>query len=165
MLEFHELAELFALMDGDEAVALGDDLKANGQLEPIWLYEDKVLDGRNRYLQCIRVGIEPTLRPYLETIRSRSLSRSTSSAVTWMRASVPLLRRSWQTCPHIAPTISPQICVLLKQRRQSISMFRRARCLPQRQSGVMPFLMSLTPSNRARFRCLPLAHFEGHPAA
>jgi hypothetical protein len=65
MLEFHELAELFALMDGDEAVALGDDLKANGQLEPIWLYEDKVLDGRNRYLQCIRVGIEPTLRPYL----------------------------------------------------------------------------------------------------
>src|SRR2546430_5520016 len=64
-LEFHELAGLFPLMTGDESKTLGDDIKVNGQHEPIWLYEDKVLDGRNRYLECIRVGVEPTLRPYL----------------------------------------------------------------------------------------------------
>jgi hypothetical protein len=65
VLEFHELAKLFPMMTVDDAKALGDDIKVNGQHEPIWLYEDKVLDGRNRYLQCIRVDVEPALRPYL----------------------------------------------------------------------------------------------------
>jgi hypothetical protein len=64
-LEFHELANLFPLMTGDDAKALGDDIKANGQHEPIIMFEEKILDGRNRYLECIRVGVVPTFRPYL----------------------------------------------------------------------------------------------------
>jgi hypothetical protein len=64
-LEFHELANLFPMMTGDDAKALGDDIKANGQHEPIIMFEEKILDGRNRYLECIRVGVEPTFRPYL----------------------------------------------------------------------------------------------------
>jgi hypothetical protein len=103
-LDFHELANLFPMMTVDDANALGDDIKVNGQHEPIWLYEDKVLDDRNRYLQCIRVDVEPALRPYLGETRSRSSSRLTSSVVTRMKASVPSLRRSWRTCRHIVRT-------------------------------------------------------------
>ena len=63
-LEFHPLANLFPLMEGAEAEALGDDIKANGQREPIWLLEGTTLDGRNRYLQCCRVGVEPVTSDY-----------------------------------------------------------------------------------------------------
>jgi hypothetical protein len=52
-------------MTDDDAKALGDDIKANGQHEPIIMFEEKILDGRNRYFECIRVGVEPTFRPYL----------------------------------------------------------------------------------------------------
>jgi hypothetical protein len=64
-LEFHELAGLFPMMTGDDAKALGDDIKANGLHEPIIMFQEKILDGRNRYLECIRVGVKPTFRPYL----------------------------------------------------------------------------------------------------
>ena len=63
-LEFHPLANLFPLLEGTEAEALGADIAANGQHEPIWLYRDQILDGRNRYLQCLRLGIEPVFRDF-----------------------------------------------------------------------------------------------------
>lgn len=41
---------------------LADDIKANGLLAPVTLYEDKVLDGRNRYRACKLAGVEPKFR-------------------------------------------------------------------------------------------------------
>jgi hypothetical protein len=58
-LPFHPLADLFPLMEGEEFDALVADIKANGQREPITLYQGKILDGRNRYLACLAAGIEP----------------------------------------------------------------------------------------------------------
>ena len=46
-LEFHDYAQLFPLIVGDEYQALLDDIDANGQREPIVLYEGKILDGRS----------------------------------------------------------------------------------------------------------------------
>src|SRR6516164_995725 len=40
------------------------DIKVKGLCEPIVLYENKTLDGRNRYLACIAAGIEPTFKTY-----------------------------------------------------------------------------------------------------
>ena len=37
-LQIHELASIFPRMPGDEFAALKLDIKANGLLEPIWLY-------------------------------------------------------------------------------------------------------------------------------
>lgn len=58
-LEFHDYAQLFPLIVGDEYQALLDDIDTNGQREPIVLYEGKILDGRNRYRVCKDLLIEP----------------------------------------------------------------------------------------------------------
>lgn len=63
-IEFHPLAELFPLMDGDEFAALIADIKANGLREPIVLHDGKILDGRNRYRACVQAGVRPTLQEW-----------------------------------------------------------------------------------------------------
>jgi hypothetical protein len=57
--EFHPLADLFPMMSDEEIDVLGDDMLANGQRESIAVFDEKILDGRNRYLACMRKGIEP----------------------------------------------------------------------------------------------------------
>jgi ParB-like nuclease domain len=61
---FHPLANLFPEMEQDEYGRLVEDIKANGQLEPIWLYEGQILDGRHRYLACQDAKLEPITRVY-----------------------------------------------------------------------------------------------------
>lgn len=63
--EFHPVAELFPLMQGDEFHELAQDIKVNGLREPIWLHPDgRVLDGRNRYNACKEVDVEPDYRTW-----------------------------------------------------------------------------------------------------
>src|SRR5205807_5405213 len=40
------------------------DIKANGLHQPIWTYQDKIIDGRNRYKACLEAGIEPQFREW-----------------------------------------------------------------------------------------------------
>jgi ParB-like chromosome segregation protein Spo0J len=58
-LEFHPLADIFPLLEGDEFNNLVSDIKANGLHEAIIVYEDKILDGRNRYRALLALGIDP----------------------------------------------------------------------------------------------------------
>jgi ParB-like chromosome segregation protein Spo0J len=64
VLRFHPLADIFPLMEGEEFDALVADIEANGQREPITLFEGKILDGRNRYRACVKVGIEVKTEPF-----------------------------------------------------------------------------------------------------
>jgi hypothetical protein len=57
-LEFHPLANLFPLIEGEEFDALAGDIRDNGLHEPIDLYQGKILDGRNRYRAALAAGIE-----------------------------------------------------------------------------------------------------------
>lgn len=48
-MKYHKLAEYFPILEGDEFEQLKQDIKDNGQLEPIVIYEDSILDGVNRW--------------------------------------------------------------------------------------------------------------------
>lgn len=62
--EYHELANLFPLMDEAQHGDLVADIKENGLIEAIILHEGKILDGRNRYNACNDAGVEPNLVEY-----------------------------------------------------------------------------------------------------
>ena len=52
----HPHSEIFPLMEGDEFDGLVESIAKHGLLEPIVLYEGKILDGRNRYRAAREVG-------------------------------------------------------------------------------------------------------------
>jgi len=63
--EFHEVANIFPLMQGAEFETLKADIASNGLLEAIWLHSDgRIIDGRNRYRACLEVGVEPVYRTW-----------------------------------------------------------------------------------------------------
>lgn len=61
-MEFHPIAELFPLMESDDLESLALSIKNNGLRNEIVIYDGKILDGRNRYLACQSIGIEPTYK-------------------------------------------------------------------------------------------------------
>ena len=58
-MRFHPICLLFPRMTDDELRELADDIRQNGLLHDIVLYEGKILDGRNRYLACPMAGVKP----------------------------------------------------------------------------------------------------------
>lgn len=58
-LKQHPLSAAFPAMSADDFAALVGDIKANGQREPVMVYEGMVLDGWHRYTACLEAGIKP----------------------------------------------------------------------------------------------------------
>jgi len=56
--EFHPLSQSLPLMREPDFSEFMVDIKAHGQIAPIGLLDGKILDGRNRYLACQKLGIE-----------------------------------------------------------------------------------------------------------
>lgn len=67
--QFHELSDIFPMMSESEYRELKNDIQENGLIEPIWLYEDQIIDGRNRYKACRELGVN---------IQTRELNGDTS---------------------------------------------------------------------------------------
>jgi hypothetical protein len=60
----HPIADVWPMMDEAKLAELADDIRKNGQLVPVWLYEEKILDGRNRWAACKIAGVEPKTKEY-----------------------------------------------------------------------------------------------------
>ncbi|HLE82209.1 MAG TPA: ParB/RepB/Spo0J family partition protein [Dehalococcoidia bacterium] len=63
-LQPHKLASLFPAIPEEEFNQLVQDIRSGGLLEPIWLYEGKVLDGWHRYRAAKKAGVEPRAREW-----------------------------------------------------------------------------------------------------
>lgn len=63
-MQFHKVANIFPLLEGEEFQVLVEDIRQNGQIEPIWIYQGQIIDGRNRYRACMELGIEPKYREW-----------------------------------------------------------------------------------------------------
>ena len=80
-MDVHEIAAVFPPMRDAEFAALVADIRERGQLEPVWTFEGKVIDGRHRLLACKKLGIEPRTREWdgagslLEFVISLNLQR------------------------------------------------------------------------------------------
>ena len=60
----HEFSKLIPEPTADEKAALAADIKKNGLIEPIILFEEKVLDGRSRQEGCAKSGEEPRYKKF-----------------------------------------------------------------------------------------------------
>jgi ParB-like chromosome segregation protein Spo0J len=63
-MKHHPIADVWPMMAEDKLHELADDIRKNGQLVPVWLYEGKILDGRNRWAACKIAGVEPKTKEY-----------------------------------------------------------------------------------------------------
>src|SRR6516162_8695767 len=70
-VKFHAYAEIFPLLEGEEFDQLVADIKAHGLHEPVVVYQDQILDGRNRYRACVAAGVEWRSVPYTGNERNR----------------------------------------------------------------------------------------------
>jgi len=85
-MEIHEYADMIPRMLAEEYESLKQDIKQNGLIEPIVLYDGKILDGRHRYNACKELGIKPNYINYdgedalsfviAKNIHRRSLTKS-----------------------------------------------------------------------------------------
>ena len=58
MYEIDPLANIVAMANDQEQLALTEDIRKNGQREPAVLWQNKIVDGRCRQLACTTLGIE-----------------------------------------------------------------------------------------------------------
>lgn len=58
----HPAANLFPMLSDAEVWELANDIGAKGLVEPIVIHEGLILDGRNRWVACIRAGVGPRTR-------------------------------------------------------------------------------------------------------
>ena len=63
-MNIHLVADIFPRMSSAEFGALRDDIKTNGQREPIWTWRGQVIDGRHRAQACDELGIGTLSREY-----------------------------------------------------------------------------------------------------
>jgi hypothetical protein len=62
--EIHEIANILPMMNAIEFEAFKKDIAKNGLREPIYLFDNKIIDGRNRYKACLETNTKPIFKNY-----------------------------------------------------------------------------------------------------
>jgi hypothetical protein len=66
-IEFHPIADIFDLLEGEEFDELVKDISEHGLQLPIIKHEGKILEGRNRYRACLKSGVAPIFNTFSGT--------------------------------------------------------------------------------------------------
>jgi hypothetical protein len=78
-MKIHPLCEAFPALEGAELSELADDIKRNGQLQPILTLDGQIVDGRNRFNACREARVKPKFKPYrgdpLSLVKSLNIHR------------------------------------------------------------------------------------------
>lgn len=77
----HPAAELFPKMNEKQFGTLKEGIKRNGQLEPVWIYEGQLIDGRHRLRACRALGIQARFEGLAESEVQRF-----GGAIGWVAA-------------------------------------------------------------------------------
>lgn len=62
--DVHPACALLPMMSEASLREMADDIKANGQQQPVILFEGRLLDGRNRLKACELAGVEPVVQSW-----------------------------------------------------------------------------------------------------
>ncbi|XPS83917.1 hypothetical protein Dvar_19350 [Desulfosarcina variabilis str. Montpellier] len=87
-LKPHPISELIPPMDGDTYKGFKADIWRHGLIEPIILYQGKILDGKERYRACRELGVDVWAREWeggmdpVEYVISNNLLRHHKSTQT-----------------------------------------------------------------------------------
>jgi ParB-like chromosome segregation protein Spo0J len=57
-MQFHEIADVFPMLETHDLDQLAKDIKDNGLRHPVVVFEGKILDGRNRLRACQLAGVK-----------------------------------------------------------------------------------------------------------
>ena len=63
-VKYHPIADVWPMMQEDQLQELAADIKKNGLIQPVWLYQGMILDGRNRWAACKIAGVDPKTKEY-----------------------------------------------------------------------------------------------------
>ena len=66
-LEHHEASTIFPIMEEGQYQELKKDIQKNGLLNPIVMYQGKVLDGRHRYRACLELKVDLKFTTFTNT--------------------------------------------------------------------------------------------------
>lgn len=157
-LDFHPLANAFPSL-GEEALAeLARDIEAHGQLEPIVLFEQQILDGRQRWLACRMAGLEPRSIEWQgpgspvewvvsKNLRRRHLSESQRAMVAARLANLAsgYRKRPAQICAGGRDVTNAEAASMLNVSPRSVQFARKlqAAAAPELQAAVAAGEVSL----------------------
>lgn len=96
------------MLDDAELKSLADDIRANGLQQSIVTFEDKILDGRNRFNACQLAGVEPRFVPFngsrLDAVKHVWSLNRVRRHLTSSQAAMAEVRRA-QLCEEYAAEI------------------------------------------------------------
>ena len=126
-IQFHPFADIFPLLEGEAFAAFVENIKANGLLESIVVFEGKILDGRNRYRACLEAGIEPDFVDYsgddpLSDVLSWNLHRRhlNESQRAWIAAKIANMPRGTNQHAQICAPSQDDAAAMLNVSRRTV---------------------------------------------
>lgn len=132
-LQFHPFSELFPMPPEHEIDELSRDIKKNGQRVPIVVYGGKILDGRCRYIACLKAGVDPKIIQFgkgdpKEYVTSMNLLRRHLSTSERARIAALMSIESPVGNPETAgsPVIAPNGAITQSEAAKTMGVSRRS---------------------------------------